>query len=157
MWELAHRWPLVMLVAAPWHRMGWCVMVLAFVAPFAAIHQFAQAGTTVSPHQPQKASVLVTGGVYAWTRNPMYLALAMALVGWAVSLGALSAFAGPLLFVPLIVRVQILPEERALRARFGAEYEDYCARVNRWLGRRTRPRPAGAPTAAVRSPPRSWP
>jgi protein-S-isoprenylcysteine O-methyltransferase Ste14 len=146
MWELGRRWPLVTVVAAPWHRLGWCVMALAFIAPFAAIREFGQAGTTVSPHQPQKASALVTGGIYAWTRNPMYLGLATALVGWAVSLGALSAFAGPLFFVPLIVRVQILPEERALRARFGGEYEDYCERVNRWLGRRTRGRPAGPPT-----------
>jgi len=138
MWELNRQWPIVPLVPAPWHRLGWCVMVLAFVAPYAAIHQFGHAGTTVSPHQPEAASVLVTRGVYAWTRNPMYLGLTTALTGWAVSLGGLSAFTGPLLFAPLIVRVQILPEERALRARFGREYEDYCARVNRWLGRRTR-------------------
>lgn len=120
-------------------------MVLAFIAPFAAIHRFGHAGTTVSPHQPQDASVLVTDGIYAWTRNPMYLGLSVALAGWAVSLGALSAFAGPLLFVPLIVRVQIVPEEHALRQRFGREYADYCARVNRWLGRRAGTRPAGSP------------
>ena len=138
MWVLNRRVPLVTLVLVPWHPLGWCVMVLAFVAPFAAIRQFGHAGTTVNPHQPEAASVLVTGGVYAWTRNPVYLGLATALIGWAISLGGLSAFVGPLLFVPLILGVQILPEERALRARFGREYEDYCARVNRWLGRRIR-------------------
>ena len=136
MWELQRRWPVVTVIPAPWNRLGWGVMVLAFVAPFAAIQQFGRAGTTVSPHQPEAANALVTRGVYSWTRNPMYLGLTILLVGWAASLGALTAFAGPALFVPLMVRMQILPEERALRVRFGKEYEDYCARVNRWLGRR---------------------
>lgn len=138
MWELNHRWPLVTVIPAPWNRLGWCVMVLAFIAPFAAISQFGHAGTTVSPHQPEATTVLVTDGVFAWTRNPMYLGLTTALIGWAGSLGTLSAFAGPLLFVPLIERLQILPEEQALRARFGKAYDQYCARVNRWLGRSTR-------------------
>jgi protein-S-isoprenylcysteine O-methyltransferase Ste14 len=138
MWELNRRWPLVIVIPAPWNRLGWCVMVVAFIAPFAAISQFGRAGTTVSPHQPGETSTLVTGGVYAWTRNPMYLGLMLVLLGWATRLGTLTAFAGPVIFVPLIERVQILPEEHALRARFGREYEDYCARVNRWLGRRSR-------------------
>ncbi|HEV2227909.1 MAG TPA: isoprenylcysteine carboxylmethyltransferase family protein [Steroidobacteraceae bacterium] len=138
MWELDRRWPLATVIPAPWNRLGWFVMVVAFIAPFAAITQFGHAGTTVNPHHPEKTSALVTSGVYAWTRNPMYLGLAIVLVGWAARLGTLSPFAGPLLFVPLIERVQILSEEQALRARFGKEYQDYCARVNRWLGRSTR-------------------
>jgi len=111
-------------------------MVVAFIAPFAAIRQFGRAGTTVNPHQPEETSALVTGGVYAWTRNPMYLGLTIVLIGWATRLGTLTPFAGPVIFVPLIERVQILPEEHVLRARFGKEYQDYCARVYRWLGRR---------------------
>jgi protein-S-isoprenylcysteine O-methyltransferase Ste14 len=150
MWELERRWPLVTVISAPWNRIGWCVMVVAFIAPFAAISQFGHAGTTVNPHQPEQTSALVTGGIYAWTRNPMYLGLTIALIGWAMRLGALTPFVGPVLFLPLIERVQILPEERVLRARFGREYEDYCARVNRWLGRRRI-------TAAARSPPPSSP
>jgi protein-S-isoprenylcysteine O-methyltransferase Ste14 len=138
MWELNRRWPVVTVIPAPWSRLGWGLMVVAFIAPFAALHQFGRAGTTVNPHQPEKTSALVTGGIYAWTRNPMYLGLTLVLIGWAARLGTLTPFAGPLLFVLLIERVQILPEEQALRARFGREYEDYCARVSRWLGRRAR-------------------
>lgn len=138
MWELDRHWPLAIVMPAPWNRLGWLVMAAAFIAPFAAIRQFGRAGTTASPHQPDTASALVTGGVYAWTRNPMYLGLTVVLIGWAVRLGTLAPFVGPVIFVPLIERVQIFPEEHALRARFGREYEDYCARVHRWLGRRTR-------------------
>ena len=136
MWELNRRFPLVIVIPAPWNRLGWCIMVVAFIAPFAAISQFGQAGTTVNPHRPGETSALVTSGVYAWTRNPMYLGLTIVLIGWATRLGTLTPFVGPVMFVPLIERVQILPEEHALRARFGKEYEDYCTRVNRWLGRR---------------------
>ena len=137
MWQLSRHWPLAVVLPAPWNRAGWFVMAAAVLAPLAAIRQFGRVGTTVSPHQPETTSALVTDGVYAWTRNPMYLGLTIVLVGWAVRLGTLAAFAGPVIFVPLIERVQILPEEQALRARFGRDYEDYCARVRRWLGRST--------------------
>jgi len=135
MWALNHYYPVATLIRAPWNRLGWCVMLLAFIPPLAAITQFGRSGTTVNPHKPETTTALVTTGIYAWTRNPMYLGLAILLLGWGLRLGALSPLLGPLLFVPLIQRVQILPEERALRVLFGKDYEDYSARVNRWLGR----------------------
>ena len=116
------------------------LVAIAAVAPIQAITQFRRVQTTVNPHEPGTATTLVTSGIYAWTRNPMYLGLATLLLGWAIGLGTLSPFAGPLLFIPMIQLIQILPEEQALRARFGRDYEQYCARVNRWLGRKRRAR-----------------
>ncbi len=137
MWILQRHIPLRTVIEQPWNQAGAWLMALSAVAPGAAIIQFIRARTTVDPHRPQRARKLVTGGLYAWTRNPMYLGLSLLLIGWAVELGSASAFVGPVLFVPLIERVQIRPEERALRARFGAEYDRYCRRVNRWVGRRS--------------------
>jgi protein-S-isoprenylcysteine O-methyltransferase Ste14 len=134
MWVLARHYPLVTAIPDPWNRLGWLVMALATVTPIAALVRFRQAHTTVNPHKPQEATALVTTGVYAWTRNPMYLGLTILLLGLAIELKALSAFLGPVLFVPLIQRFQILPEEHALRLRFGETYGEYCRRVNRWLG-----------------------
>jgi len=68
----------------------------------------------------------------------MYLGLSILLLGWAIKLGTLSPFAGPLLFIPLIQRVQIRPEEHAMRARFGKDFDQYSHRVNRWFGRTPR-------------------
>lgn len=136
MWELNRHGPVATLISPPWNRLGWCVMAVAVVAPFVAIRKFGHAGTTVNPHHPEQTSALVTGGIYAWTRNPMYLGLAILLIGWAISLGTITPFVGAVLFVPLIEWVQIRPEEHVLRERFGKGYVDYCARVNRWLGRR---------------------
>lgn len=111
-------------------------MAIAPIAPVAAFIQFRRAHTTVDPHKPETTTTLVTSGVYAWTRNPMYLGLSILLLGWAIKLGALTPLVGALVFVPLIQHVQVRPEEHALRMQFGKDYDQYCYRVNRWLGRK---------------------
>jgi len=95
--------------------------------------QFLRAKTTVNPLQPGAASALVTGGIYRFTRNPMYLGMAAMLLAWAVYLSNIAALAVLPLFVLYMNRFQIGPEERALQARFGAEFEAYRARVRRWV------------------------
>jgi len=139
MWVLNHYWPMRTVIPDPWSRLGWCVMAIAPIAPIAALIQFRRANTTVNPHKPETSTALVTSGVYAWTRNPMYLGLSILLFGWAIKLGTLSPVVGPLLFIPLIGHVQIRPEEHALRLQFGTDYDQYCRSVKRWLGRRRRP------------------
>lgn len=134
-WLLGRFWPLLHVVPVPYRRLGWAVMAIALVPALAAFVQFHRAHTTVNPHRPENSSTLVTTGVYAWTRNPMYLGLWLVLLGWAVRLGALSAVLLALLFAPLITRVQIRAEEQALARRFAAPYEHYRRRVHRWFGR----------------------
>ncbi|MCX6951215.1 MAG: isoprenylcysteine carboxylmethyltransferase family protein [Verrucomicrobia bacterium] len=94
---------------------------------------FRRARTTVDPRYPHKMTALVTSGLYRVTRNPMYLGMLLALAGWACGLGQLL----PWLFLPLFIaylnRFQIVPEERALAARFGEAFAAYRARVRRWL------------------------
>ncbi len=94
---------------------------------------FRASRTTINPLQPQRASALVVGGVYRFTRNPMYVGMALFLLAWAVYLSAVLPFLGPLLFALYITRFQIQPEERVLKALFGAGYLAYAARVRRWL------------------------
>jgi protein-S-isoprenylcysteine O-methyltransferase Ste14 len=55
------------------------------------------------------------------------------LVGWAVCLAAPWALVGPIAFVLFTNRFQIIPEERAMRDKFGQAYEDYQAQVRRWI------------------------
>ena len=83
--------------------------------------------------QPAKTTSLVAGGVYRFTRNPMYLGLLLVLAGWAVFLSNALAFALLPAFIAYIGRFQIAPEERALAAKFGTEYEAYRTEVRRWL------------------------
>ena len=139
MWVLNHSWPVLTIIPEPWNRLGWCVIAIAPAAPIAALIEFRRAHTTVNPHKPETTTTLVTSGVYAYTRNPMYLGLSILILGWAIKLGTLSPVMGPMLFVPLIQRLQIRPEEHALRMQFGNTYDRYCYRVNRWLGTRLPP------------------
>ncbi len=94
---------------------------------------FRRAKTTVNPLKPERASSLVTSGVYRITRNPMYVALALLLVAWGFYWSAPALLAGSALFVLYVTRFQIQPEERVLRRMFGNEYTSYTQRVRRWL------------------------
>lgn len=99
----------------------------------AGIVSFRRARTTVNPLRPDAASTLVVSGVYRWTRNPMYLGVLVCLLGWVVWLGSVPALFVLPLFVAWMNRFQIIPEEEALHALFGAEFETYRARVRRWM------------------------
>ena len=99
----------------------------------AGLVHFLRAKTTVNPLNPGAASALVVRGVFRLTRNPMYLGMAILLAAWGIYLANIAALAVVPLFVLYINRFQIAPEERALRARFGAEFDAYCRRVRRWL------------------------
>jgi len=94
---------------------------------------FRNASTTVNPLRPESTSSMVVSGVYALTRNPMYVGFALVLVGWGAYLAAPAAFLGPVVFIAFITRFQIIPEERALSAKFGREFAEYTAKVRRWL------------------------
>jgi protein-S-isoprenylcysteine O-methyltransferase Ste14 len=122
----ALTFPIPSLLAFPVAAVGVSLDAVALV-------HFLRSRTTINPLKPESASALVTGGIYRLTRNPMYLGLATLLLAWAFYLGNLAALAGVPVFILYMNRFQIAAEERALEARFGAEYAAYRARVRRWL------------------------
>ena len=134
MW-LMHRWlprvgPAWPSLAAVASIVGACGLVVGVLA----LLPFGRLRTTVDPRHPERASRLVTDGVYRVSRNPMYLAMLLGLVAWGLWLGRAPALLlGPAFFVAYLNRRQIPPEERALAAAFGDEYERYRRKVRRWL------------------------
>jgi protein-S-isoprenylcysteine O-methyltransferase Ste14 len=92
---------------------------------------FIYARTPVVPTRP--ARQLVRWGPYRYSRNPMYVGITAAYVGLAL----VTNMAWPLVFLPVALAVLamsvIAREEQYLRDEFGAEYEDYCRRVRRWI------------------------
>ncbi len=98
-----------------------------------SIGRFRKVGTTINPLQPESAATLVTDGIFGLTRNPMYLSLALLLLALSVWLGNLIGLVVLAVFVVVITRWQIIPEEQALAAKFGDDFRQYKARVRRWL------------------------
>lgn len=109
------------------------ILLAAGVVGMASVRVFARVGTTVNPLRPHAAQSLVTHGIYRYTRNPMYLALLLALVALGTWLGSFVALALVPLFVVAMNRLQIRPEERALEALFGDEFTAYREATRRWL------------------------
>jgi protein-S-isoprenylcysteine O-methyltransferase Ste14 len=95
-------------------------------------------GTTLTPEHPEEATVLVADGPFVFTRNPIYLAFAAALVAHAILRRSPLALLPVAAFVAVIDRVQIPAEEHALLDRFGVRYEYYRRTVPRWIGVRAR-------------------
>ena len=133
MWGLARVTPglAAPIPAAPW--IGAALAALGLGVELSGVLVFLRQRTTVNPLRPSRASALVTGGIYRWTRNPMYLGWLPILAGWAAYLEHLPALAGVPLFALYITRFQILPEERAMEAKFGEAFRAYRSRVRRWL------------------------
>ncbi len=98
-----------------------------------AARSFGRHRTTLHPHHPEQASTLVVDGPHAVTRNPMYLGLGGVLAAHALARGGLLTWLPVLGFKVALDRVQIAPEERALRELFGEEYDAYRSSVPRWL------------------------
>jgi len=107
--------------------------VVALVFGIGGIITFRVARTTINPVQIDRASRVVTGGIYRLSRNPMYVGLTALLANWAVFLAVPLAGIGPIVFALFMHRFQILPEERVMAEKFGREYLDYKQRVRRWV------------------------
>ena len=133
MWALARWWPVVSFPVPSPILVGLAVASVGGVVSTLGAREFRRVKTTVNPLHPERATSIVTTGIYRRTRNPMYVGIAFVLLGCFLSFGGLSAALGLPAFIAYLTRFQILPEERALEEKFGAEYADYRARVRRWL------------------------
>ncbi|MEQ9463923.1 MAG: isoprenylcysteine carboxylmethyltransferase family protein [Haliea sp.] len=111
--------------------LGGVILVVGLALLVVAGGLFKRAGTDLIPFR--NVSALVTGGVYRFTRNPMYLGMAAILLGVAVTVGATTSLLIPPLFMVIIEWRYIRPEETLLQGLFPEEFPSYCQRVRRWL------------------------
>ena len=133
MWLVARYAPVGAFAFEAQRVLAIAIGVAAFALMSLAAWQFARARTTVNPLHPERSSALVTSGVFARSRNPMYLAMLVLLFAGGLWFGNWLAFALCPLFVLWINRFQIAPEEAALTRLFGEPFTAYCARVRRWI------------------------
>ena len=107
------------------------IMGLACVLP--SFRLFARYKTTISPLTPSDTAVLVTEGMYQYSRNPMYLGLLLLTIASTIWFGTWLGIIINIVFIFLINFLQIIPEEEALLTIFGEEYEEYKQNVRRWI------------------------
>ena len=132
MW-LAHLWISNDLAGGWLLILGLAFCVAGVAVAVTGLRTLLAARTTPSPTQIERAKHLVISGVYTRTRNPMYLGMVILLIGVDCILANPWLLLGPLVFVFYIQRFQIVPEERAMGEKFGAQYNAYQQRVRRWI------------------------
>lgn len=110
---------------------GWLAVLGAIAMYVSALHAMRRARTTIMP--TKAAEHLVTDGAFSFTRNPIYLAITLLMIGvglitgivWFLLFAVLAAFATQ--------KLAVEREEKHLEARFGKKYRDYTKRVRRWI------------------------
>ena len=120
------RWPWLVTAAL------WTISIYAYRS---SVRTFSL-GRAIGRHEieAERPQSLVTTGIYARVRNPLYSAHLCTVLGWAVGTGlvVVYAFAG----FYLVTLMWMLPrEERELRARFGEPYAEYMRQVPRLIPR----------------------
>jgi protein-S-isoprenylcysteine O-methyltransferase Ste14 len=124
-------WPINIVFPSPWRWLGVLAIFVGIATGAMGARQFIKAKTNLRPFR--EADTLVTTGPFRYTRNPMYLGLALCLLGAWVLLAVLSPLIGVVVFLVVADRWYIQFEEQMLRRKFGPKFEDYCTRVRRWI------------------------
>ncbi len=120
--NLPTSWPIIIVL-----------ILSASLIGILALFDFQQNNTTFHPHTPEKTRTVVDTGVFSYSRNPMYISLALILLAFGFYLQNYCSFIIMPLFIWYITRFQIIPEEEMLDKLFPNDYQAYCQKVRRWL------------------------
>ena len=131
-WVQSARFPMALTFGGPWADFaggllvggGLLLMLLAFM-------EFRKHKTTVIPHNTP--SFLIQSGIFSRTRNPIYLGDALVLAGLILRWDAVLALPLVPIFVWIIEKRFIIPEEDRMRRTFRADFARYASKVRRWV------------------------
>jgi len=112
-------------------KLGWPMVVCGLAIGLLGSREMRRAETNLDPRKP--ATTIVTGGPFRYTRNPLYLSMALMYIGISARANGLA----PILLLPIVQRLMrtgvIEREERYLERKFGDEYIEYKVRTPRWI------------------------
>jgi protein-S-isoprenylcysteine O-methyltransferase Ste14 len=131
MFVLDRYLPVQNITISTFNFSGLFVGLCGFALTANGAFSFKKAGTTIKPFET--STVLVTNGLYRFSRNPMYLGMVVILIGMAIYLGSLAPYFIIPVFILIIQEWFIKYEEPFLENIFGVEYLDYKSKVRRWL------------------------
>jgi protein-S-isoprenylcysteine O-methyltransferase Ste14 len=127
---LSRAWPLH-FVSPGVRLLGPIVTACAVVLFLLSYREFRRAGTSVQGSK--RSTTIVRTGPYRFSRNPIYLAFILLVLGLSVWLNTLWLFVTLVPAVGIIAVVVIPREERFLERNFNDQYSSYKAQVRRWL------------------------
>ena len=112
---------------------GILLLILGLAVLIFALRLFRKDETTVNPLSPEQATKLVTDGIFKYSRNPMYLGMALVLTSIAVFFNLIGGIIFIALFCFYITKFQIIPEERAMSNLFAQDFDQYKQATRRWI------------------------
>jgi len=127
----ASIFPIVKIIFYPYSLIGIILIIIGLSLTFVANFILLKKKTSIKPLE--KPSELIISGPFKFSRNPIYLGMALILFGVEIVLGWLSPFLFPIMFVIIINKSFIPIEENNLEKLFGGKYLDYKKRVRRWI------------------------
>ena len=126
--------PFGSLIGSPWRWAGAALVAGGLAVTIAGSRRFAAVGTNIKTFDDP--DLLVDTGLFALTRNPMYLGFMFALVGVAIVADDVLGWLAPVAFFLAADRWYIPFEEDRMTETFGTEYETYRNHTRRWVGGR---------------------
>jgi len=130
-WLVDYVFPKFRFVFPPYNKIGILLIVLGLSITFSSFYFFRKNKTPIIPGK--KPTFVVMEGTYKFTRNPMYLGVTIALLGFSIYFGNFFSLLSPVIFF-LIMNYYFVPfEEKLLENIFGKKYLDYEKKVRRWI------------------------
>ena len=123
--------PLHFAVSLALMYLGLILIIIGFLLGLGAFLEFRKVHTTLDPHGSDKA--LVTGSVYRFTRNPIYLGFLLVVIGLPLNSGFYSGILVAPFFMVTLNRLVIEREEAYLEEKFKEQYTSYRSKVRRWF------------------------
>ena len=113
--------------------LGFIIIFAGLMIIFIAARHFKKANTTINPTKPENASVLVSKGIFSYSRNPMYLGMLLIIIGFSIIHNLMAVLVIMPLWVIYITNFQIIPEEEAMEVIFKEDFLNYCKKTRRWI------------------------
>jgi len=124
-------WPVYQIVPDPFRYLGLLISAAGLILLVVASNRFKKAKTNI--HTFRDPDTLITSGLFAISRNPMYLGFTLLLLGTALLANILAGLLVVIFFF-VVTNLWYIPfEEKAAKERFGEEFERYKKRVRRWI------------------------
>lgn len=133
MWFLAISFPVSLFESEPPILFPLLMIAIGLLVIVLCAVTFIRKKTTLNPLKPELATILISSGLYQYSRNPIYLGFVIILAGWGMYLNNIPALLLIAGFIFYMDQFPIELEEKLLSQIFGDQFEIYKRNVRRWL------------------------